>query len=85
MKKVLIALLFSPMLAMAVPTELCVARHFAAVKNNPGFGYEKDREVVRAWCQCKWLQEQEGKSEVEAIEFCVVDTLNVAAQERHHK
>ena len=59
---------------MAVPTEQCVANHFITAKLSPGFAYEKDQEIVRLWCQCKWQQEQKGKSESEQLEFCFANT-----------
>ena len=78
MKKLLTALLLitASMGAMAVPTEQCVAAHFIAAKNSLAFEYEKDVEIVRIWCQCKWKQEQEGLSETETIEYCLNSTVD---------
>ena len=76
MKKLLIALLFFPMLAMAKPTEDCVREHFAAIRLSPKFGYEKDIGIVRIWCQCRWKQEEAGKDEVESMEYCLNDTID---------
>ena len=55
--------------------------HFAAIKQNPRFGYEKDKEIVLIWCQCKWQQEENGMNETETIEFCISDTI-AAVNER---
>ena len=76
MKKLLIALALTvaSMGAMAVPTEQCVVKHFITAKLSPGFAYEKDIEIVRIWCQCKWQQEQKGKTEDEVLEFCFANT-----------
>ena len=71
MKYIIIVALLACTNVMAIPTEKCIANHFAAAKQNPAWPYEKDKEIVRNWCQCRRDQELSGKNEVEQIEFCV--------------
>ena len=74
MKKLLIALLFSPMLSLAEPIDLCIAGHLEVAAKNPDMNYEKDVGVLKIWCQCKHKQGKLGKTEYEILKFCYADT-----------
>ena len=80
MKKLLIALLFSPMLSLASPTEMCIAQHLETAANNPGMNYEKDEGVLKIWCQCKRDRELLGLDEYQTLEYCTANTNDAINQ-----
>lgn len=78
MKKLITAalLITASTLTMALSTEQCVANHFITAKFSNSVEYEKDEEIVRIWCQCKWQQAENGMNETETIEYCLSDTVD---------
>ena len=74
MKKLLIALLFSPMLSLATPVDQCITEHLEVAAETPDMNYEKDSGVLKIWCQCKLGQRKLGKTEDEVLNFCYADT-----------